>query len=185
MLNMINQIREEATLVRVLCVIFGILLIIWPGATVILVLRIIGIILLIAAVVTAVKAFHAKDTRSLLGDWIRAALFCIFGIWIVTGPRLFLSVIPFLAGIFLVYTAVRRIVYLKRFKKGFHAKDILGIVVMLVVGVLCIAHPWSAVKVLLVLVGIGLLLCGIFGIPHKNRKEKYSRNVFDTDYKEI
>ena len=185
MMDLIDKIREEATLVRVLCVIFGILLIVWPGATVVLVMRIIGIILLVSAVVTAVRAFHAKDTRALLGDWIRAAVFCIFGIWIVTGPRIFLVVIPFIAGIFLIYMAVRRIVYRSRRKGGFGAKDIVGIVVMLVIGVLCIAHPWSAVKIILVFVGIGLVLAGIFGIPRKNGKDKYSKNVFDTDYKEI
>lgn len=191
MSDLFMKIKKEALWTSVICIVFGVLFCVWPGATLIVLCRVVGAVLVIAGIVLLGMAIA---THEMLGRAVRlipGVVSLVIGIWIVSKPGTFIVLIPILIGVLLVYHGVKDFIFCMEVKKGQGARWWIGLIVAvltIILGLLLVLHTWLAIKVGMVFVGIVLIYDGVSGLwlngKASKTAKKYKDTVIDVDYKE-
>lgn len=192
---MINQLlghlKRESLVAAITCIVVGILFIIWPGRSLTLLLRILALILLVEGVICLVRIIKSTDSLQ-RNSYVLPMAACIFvGLLLLAAPRFVAGIFPVIIGLFMLFHGVKGIATARHGSRSTMGGT-LGSVIMMIVGILLIARPIGALKVLMVFVGIALVYDGLVmhrltgGISEMARqfREGHDKNVIDVDYKE-
>ncbi len=144
----------------VLMLIAGTALVLFPGSTLYSFCRLIGWCLLISGAVSIIAGL--RGTKSPM-DTASGAVCAVAGVVFLSHPGVLISILPILAGIAVAGAGAALLIRVLADKKaGVNATmQLIGGGVTLVVGVILICHPISAVKLLMVIVGVVLVYYGI------------------------
>lgn len=149
----------------------GLILAIWPGGTLEIFCRIVGIGLLIYGVVALLQGLNG--TRS-TGGIVSGTLAVVFGIFFVARPGLIASIIPFIVGIVMIVNAIVNII------QGVSARGVLGrrfgfslvgSVIMLVLGIVIVRNPFTTAGLIVRVMGIAMVLSAIDNLLTVVRKD--------------
>ena len=124
---------------------------------------IIGVLKLIGYLVTKVETRIAEDTN---GFALGLSLM-ILGAFILMESAMFIMLIPFVLGFMITFKGIEGLQNLLNLRKfGYGMNKVLLIVSLVITGfgILVMINPFSTKKVLLAMLGIGLLVSGVFDI---------------------
>jgi len=150
-------------------IIFGIILLIWPGSTLDIVCKIVGVAVLIAGIVGVAEGLAGKrKDPAAVRNFAGNVAAVIVGILLIAFSGAIVSVLPFVLGILIViYSAVEIFGALKA-DGGIQTGRLIMAVIELIIGILIMANPFSTVTLLIRILGIGMIFGGVTQIMNKN-----------------
>ena len=123
----------------------------------------IGIVKLIAYMATKVETRIAEDTN---GFAVGISLI-LLGLFVLMKSTMFVLLVPFVLGFMITFKGIegiQNVLNLKKFGFGYR-KGVMAVSVIIVIfGIVVMVNPFSTLKVLLVMLGIGLLASGVFDL---------------------
>ncbi len=149
----------------------GLLLIVWPGATLTIVCKLAAVALLLVAAAGVYTWF--KDKSSKPADLARlagSAVACVAGLWILFNTASFEKLIPTVLGIvMIIYGALE---LYKAYKAGKNPVSMALAGVAIALGLIVALNPFSAIKATVVCAGIALLYTAVTGIINEMKAGK-------------
>lgn len=171
----------------ILCIIFGVIICIWPGEVLLTLCRIAGLLVLLLGIfrlVVCIKNSHAlnKGYPMFIG-----IILCIIGIWILSAPGTFLKLIPIVIGVVLIYQGVKNIYYGIQNKKSQDSRwwvDLVIAVLSVIFGLVLIRCAFLALEIGMIFIGIALIYAGVSGIWVSHHSNGPKDRIIDVDYRE-
>ncbi len=144
----------------ILMLVIGVILLLWPGATVLSVCSILGWCLLVGGAVEIILGM--TGSRSPAGT-AGGAVSAIVGLVFITRPEIVISILPVVIGLALSAAGIGLLVSViaRRSFGTLATMKIIGGTITLVVGLILMFHPLTSVKLLTVVLGIVLIYYGI------------------------
>ena len=122
-----------------------------------------GIVKLIAYMATKVETRIAEDTN---GFAVGISLI-LLGLFVLMKSTMFVLLVPFVLGFMITFKGIegiQNVLNMKKFGFGYR-KGVMAVSVIIVIfGIVVMVNPFSTLKVLLVMLGIGLLASGVFDL---------------------
>ena len=122
---------------------------------------ILGIVKLIAYMATSVETRISEDTN---GFDIGISLI-ILGLFVMMKSTMFVMIVPFILGFMITFKGIegmQNVLNLKKFGFGYQKGVMIMSLVITIFGIVVMVNPFSTLKLLLVMLGLGLLVSGIF-----------------------
>ena len=144
----------------IVMLVIGVILLLWPGATVLSVWSILGWCLLVGGAVEIILGMTGG--RSPAGT-AGGAVSAIVGLIFITRPEIVISILPVVIGLALSAAGIGLLVSIiaRRSFGTLATMKIIGGTITLVVGLILMFHPLTSVKLLTVILGIVLIYYGI------------------------
>lgn len=161
----LKEMRADFLLSSVLCVILGIVLIIWSERTLNLIGRVFAALLIVIGAVYLIGYFVNGLKKNLSG--IAGAVLLLIGIWIMISPGVVVSVIPIIIGVILIYHGLKQVLLSMESKKYNNSKWGIGLlfaVISIVFGAISICNAFGIMELTTVIIGIALIYNGVSNI---------------------
>ena len=179
-MNFLKSIKFNLLSSAILCVLLGIVLMVYPNASLTLVCRVVGVIVLITGLGFVGSYLRAGKTR-----WFGkielafGSIFAILGGFIVLYPIGIISIIPFVFGILLVYHGIanmKQAFELHQYKDKGWWFPVLIAASTIGLGVVIMKNPFGTIELLMRLIGVCLLYDGLMNTMLVGRFVKSIRN---------
>ena len=184
MYRFFKSLRANYLISAVLCVLFGITLVVWPDISSKLVCIGFGCVLALTGAANLITFFVRKD-GSLLSqiNMLAGIVLLVLGGWIIFDPSVLMRIIPVVIGAIIAVHGGHNVLqaaelYKEKYDKWWVAL-LLGIVTI-GFGALLIYNPFEAVNTMIVLIGVMLIYDGISDIWIISRVSKTVRAVAET-----
>ena len=122
-----------------------------------------GIVKLVAYLATKVETRIAEDTN---GFALGISLI-LLGLFVLMKSTMFVILIPFVLGFMITFKGIegiQNVLNLKKFGFGYQKKVMVVSVIIAIFGIVVMVNPFSTLKILLVMLGIGLLASRVFDL---------------------
>ncbi len=193
--KILKKIKTNAVLSSLLCVVLGIVLVIWPDMSMQVVCIAIGIVLLLTGLMKIGEYLIAKDA-SLYAQMslVFGIVLAVVGVWIIMKPSQVLAIIPIIVGIVIVLHGVHNLQQTVTLCKGQYDKWWVALLLGLLtvgLGVLLICKPFTALDTVVMLIGGFLIYDGVSNIWIVSRVYKSAKilkqeaEAVDVDAKEV
>ena len=170
----IKNIMDRTIMDEILLILLGFALLIWPNATLSLVFRVVGIVILIMGIIrTAGYVKNKNEVRT--KDLIIGIIELILGLILIIAPSVFITIGPLCAAVLIGYYAIVSLVKgintLRAGIKGGIAAVVIS-AIALILAIIILFHPVSFASFLMRLIGIALIIAGISMVvaSYENRK---------------
>ncbi|MBO5259992.1 MAG: DUF308 domain-containing protein [Agathobacter sp.] len=173
----LKEMRADFLLSSVLCIILGIVLIVWSEGTLNFIGRLFALILIVIGAVYLIGYFFNGLEKNLSG--IAGAVLLLIGIWIMITPGVVVSVIPIIIGVILIYHGLKQVLLSMESKKYNNSKWGLGLllaVISIVFGAICISNAFGIMELTSIVIGISLIYNGVSNIWVSWQATKSERN---------
>lgn len=166
--KILRKMKANAVVSSLLCVLLGMVLVIWPGMSIQIVCAAIGVVLILTGIMKIIEYFTVKD-GSLYEqtNLIMGIIFTVVGVWIAVKPDKVLAIIPIIVGIVIVLHGVRNLQQAVNLCKDQYDKWWIALILGLLTagfGVLLICKPFAALDTVVMLIGIFLIYDGLSNI---------------------
>ena len=166
--KILRKMKANAVVSSLLCVLLGLVLVIWPGMSIQIVCAAIGVVLILTGIMKIIEYFAVKD-GSLYEqtNLIMGIIFTVVGVWIAVKPDKVLAIIPIIVGIVIVLHGVRNLQQAVKLCKDQYDKWWIALILGLLTagfGVLLICKPFAALDTVVMLIGIFLIYDGLSNI---------------------
>lgn len=164
-MELLKRLKTNVIISSALCIVIGIVLVVWPDLTMEIACLAIGAVLLIAGIMRLIAYFTARDGS------VYSQVNLIFGIVLIVVGALILwkwdkvlEIVPIIVGIVIVIHGISDLrqaytLFKNKYDKWWVAL-ILGLLTV-VFGVLLILNPFAALDTVVILIGIFLIFDGI------------------------
>lgn len=160
-----NQIAVGRAILAAAYIALGIVLIVHPGFTGIVICRAAGVLALAFGAVRALSALRTGDGGAFLRvDLIFSVLLLAFGIFALTQPAVILSVLPVVLGIYLLMESVGKFQRASTLKRLGYTRwwiVLLFGILAAALGVLLLLNPFQAAESMLIFLGFSLVADGV------------------------
>lgn len=183
MKEFMKQIRMDLITSSIICIIFGIVLIVRPIETVSLFCRVLAIIMIVVG-----GMFMFSYFLNWMSSGLSAAMGLIvllIGVWIFINPGIIETLIPVVIGVILLCHGiqdVRMSWQMKEYGQDSWKFSMVLAVISVIFGVLCIIDAFMVVKAAMILLGIALIYNGVSNLlitTRTTKAEKEYRNKMD------
>lgn len=187
MSDFFGKVRGGAIVGYILCVIFGVIICIWPGTVLMTICRIAGILLLLLGIF---RLFVCIKDASVLGKgypMFVGILLCVLGIWIISAPGTFLKLIPIVIGVLLIYHGVKNIYTSIQERRSRDSRWWISMVIAVlsvVFGIVLMRCAFLALEIGMIIIGIALIYTGISGLWASHHEKNHRDRIIDVDYRE-
>ncbi len=181
MFQFLKNRKANYTVSAIICIIVGLVLVIWPGTSTQVVCKVLGAVLLIYGAMQILMYILAKE-RSLYsqGMLVLGVIFAVVGAWILLKPEMIIAAVPVIMGIIIVMHGLHNAAQAIKLKSLNYEKWwlalLLGILTMALGGVL-IYNPFKVVDTVVRVIGIFLVYDGISDIWIISRLFKSKRAI--------
>lgn len=167
-MNFLKKLKANVVISALLCILLGIVLVVWPGLSMKIVCTAVGAVLLIGGGVRLSVYFATRDGSVYAHlNLIMGIILAVVGVWILLQPDKVLAIIPIIVGIVIILHGgnnLRQAVTLWREKYDkWWIVLILGILTA-GFGVLLVLRPFEALDTVVMMIGISLIFDGISDI---------------------
>lgn len=175
-----------------MCIVLGIVLLVWPSETIDVFCRVLAIGLVIMGVVDLGSYFMNRSIHPFAG--VLGFIVILVGIWIFIQPESIVSLVPIVIGVILCVHGIQDLKLAIETKGNGYEKwwsMLIIAAISLVFGVLCIVNAFGMVKLALQFIGIALIYDGISDLWVANRAiraakaMKQEAEALDVEYKEV
>lgn len=164
-MELLKKLKTNVIISSILCIVIGIVLVIWPDLTMEIACLAIGAVLLIAGITRLITYFTARDGS------LYSQINLIFGIVLIVVGALILwqwdkvlEIVPIIVGIIIAIHGISDLRQAFALRKNEYEKWwvalILGLLTV-ILGVLLILNPFAALDTVVMLIGIFLIFDGI------------------------
>lgn len=179
--KILRKVKANVVVSSLLCVVLGLVLVIWPGMSMQIVCVAIGVVLILTGVLKIAEYFISKD-GSLYGqtNLIFGIVLTVVGIWIAVKPEKVLAIIPIIVGIVIVLHGVHKLQQSVTLCKSQYDKWWLALILGILTvgfGVLLIGNPFAALDTVVMLIGCFLIYDGISNIWIISRVYKTAKRL--------
>lgn len=194
-MDIFKKLKLSTIMDAILCCVAGLILILWPGATMTFLCKALSIILICAGIVLLITFFTAGDRSFFMSaNFLLGLVVTIIGVWIFMRPEIFIALIPAIAGIMIIVGGVinltQTVSLISASYRNWWVALILAVITILL-GIFLIFYPLDAVGIAVRIVGVIMLYNGISNMWVVSRVSKFVKDVkqdaeaVDTEGKEI
>ena len=173
-----EKFSRNNVLLSILMVVFGLLLVIWPGKTLEIAAKILGIALLLGAEITCFSWFRDRNIHG--GDYTLLAigiLCLIAGIVVFVAPHGVITLLPKLIGVAIAVNGVLNLAQSLEMRKM--GGDWLGPVIMaaltVVAGLFLVSFSFGAMKAAVMVIGGVTIYNGVSNLLIESKYRKTGR----------
>lgn len=192
MVEFLKGLRVNYTVSAVLCILLGLVLLIWPGTTTQIVCMSLGIVLLAYGIIQIViYLFNRERTLISQGMMILGIIFAVVGVWILLTPEMIIMAVPVIVGVLIVIHGLHNVVQAIALQKDGYERWWLALIfglLTVIFGGLLIYNPFGAVELVVRLIGIFLIYDGVSDIWILSRVFKVKRDkarIIDAEFVEV
>ena len=186
MAERIRSTRLNITFGAVLVILMGIIFVVRPDAVINTIAQLIGFVLALIGVSQVIGKLFSNVNKS--SGMLVGALIAVVGFWILIHPYRAASIIPIMIGVVLVAHGIQNM-SLAFVSKGYGMSRwmimLIGGILNILSGVLCIAYAFGMVALGVRLLGFMLIYDGISSMLTVGRVNRYERDYIDIDYREL
>ncbi len=179
----IKGVKNEIIIMNASMVILGILMVIFPNTINGLICQGIGAVLCVWGIIRIVKYFMAR-AESAFGSFglVQGGAMLGFGMFFLVNPSFFVNMIDTTLAIILLVMAIIKVQYAFDFLKLSSSRwwiQLLGAVVMAVLGILALTKPFGIANIVMILIGIGLIFSGLWDLISVIRMSAFVRDAIN------
>lgn len=173
----------------ILCIVFGIVICLWPGTILLAVCRIAGLLILLLGIFRLLGCIRSPYAAHRGYPVAMGVILCVVGVWILCAPGTFLKLIPMVIGVVLIFHGVKNICFSVNIRRGsdswWGVSLVLGILAV-IFGIVLIRCAFLALEIGMIILGIALIYTGVSGLvmDHHAGGGKKGK-IIDVDYKEV
>ncbi len=165
MKDFLKGLKVNYTASALVCVVVGLVLLIWPGTTTQIVCMILGLALLIYGAVQVFLYLASKERNMISqGMMLLGVVVAVIGVWILIKPEMIIMAVPVIVGILIAIHGIHNISQAITLKKnqydGWWIACLMGILTV-ALGAVLIYNPFSVVNTVVRLIGIFLIYDGL------------------------
>lgn len=179
MFQFLKNRKANYTMSAIICVIIGLVLVIWPGTSTQVVCKVLGGVLMLYGALQILMYALAKE-RSLYsqGMLVLGVIFAVIGAWILIKPGMIIAAVPVIMGIIIAIHGLHNAVQAFSLKGLKYEKWWLALlfgVLTIALGGVLIYNPFKVVDTVVRVIGIFLIYDGISDIWILSRVFKSKR----------
>ena len=187
-MNYIKSLKVNYSLSAVICVILGIVLLVWPGQSTQVVCMVLGIVLGGFGLIQIILYLATKEKTMVSHSMMMlGVVLAVIGGWIVLKPETIIKAVPMIVGILIVihgfHNAVQAI-DLKKMQYDNWWVALLRSLLTVALGVVLICNPFTIVDTVVRIIGAFLVYDGLSDMWILSRVFKTKKNrekIIDTD----
>ena len=193
--KILKKFKTNVVISSLLCVLLGLVLVLWPGLSIQIVCTAVGAVLIVSGGIRIVSYFTAKDGSMYSQiNLIFGIIFTVVGVWIVIKPDKVLAIIPIIVGIVIALHGLHNLQQAITLCKDKYDKWWIALLLGILTigfGVLLIFRPFAAIDTVVMLIGVFLIYDGLSNIwivsrIYKNAKIiKQEMEAVDADAREV
>ena len=172
----LKRIKADVILSALLCVVLGVVLIIWSDETISAICMLLAFGLIVMGVVNLVGYFTNHRLTSFNG--MLGLILVLVGIWLFARPEYIAMIIPIVIGVMLAVHGISDIKMAFETKANGYEKwwspMILGII-SLALGIICIVNAFGVVSLAMKFIGVALIYDGISDLWIVSRTAKAAK----------
>lgn len=187
-MNYIKSLKVNYSLSAVICVILGIVLLVWPGQSTQVVCMVLGIVLGGFGLIQIILYLATKEKTMVSHSMMMlGVVLAVIGGWIVLKPETIIKAVPMIVGILIVIHGLHNTVQAIDLKKMQYDNWWVALLLSLLtvaLGVVLICNPFTIVDTVVRIIGAFLVYDGLSDMWILSRvfKTKKNReNIIDTD----
>ncbi|MCM1049550.1 MAG: DUF308 domain-containing protein [Clostridiales bacterium] len=193
--TLLKKIKANAIVSALMCIILGIILVVWPGRTVRTVCMIIGFVLVVSGVNRLCTYIFGKDNSIYSRmNLITGVIVLLIGAWILFRPDQIIELIPVLVGIIVIIHGINDLQQTVTLCQSKYDKWWIALILGIITvgfGVLLIFNPFAAVETLVMFIGVFLIYDGVSDIwivsrvSHVAKQMKQEMEALEVEGKEV
>ncbi len=192
MTEFLKGLKANYTVSAALCILFGLVLLIWPGTTTRIVCMLLGGVLLIYGAFQVVICLMNRERTFLSqGMLILGIVLSVIGLWILLRPDMIIMAVPVIVGVVILIHGVHNVIQAVDLQRENYDKWwlalLLGILTVAFGGML-VFNPFAAVEMAVRMIGISLIYDGVSDMWILSRVfkvKKHKEKVIDADYVDL
>ncbi len=192
MTEFLKGLKANYTVSAALCILFGLVLLIWPGTTTRIVCMLLGGVLLIYGAFQVVICLMNRERTFLSqGMLILGIVLSVIGLWILLRPDMIIMAVPVIVGVVILIHGVHNVIQAVDLQRENYDKWwlalLLGILTVAFGGIL-VFNPFAAVEMAVRMIGISLIYDGVSDMWILSRVfkvKKHKEKVIDADYVDL
>lgn len=167
-MNFLKKLKANIVISALLCILLGIVLVVWPDLSMQIVCTSVGAVLLIGGGVRLAVYFMTRDGSVYAQvNLVMGIILAVVGTWILLQPDKVLAIIPVIVGIVIILHGANNLRQAVTLCKDKYDKWwvvlILGLLTM-GFGTLLVLRPFEALDTVVMFIGISLIFDGISDI---------------------
>ena len=167
-MKLLKKLKTNIVISALLCILLGVLLVVWPGLSMQIVCTAVGAVLLIGGGVRLAVYFMTRDGSVYAQiNLIVGIILAVVGIWILLQPDKVLAIIPIIVGIVIILHGANNLRQAVTLCQDKYDKWWVALILGLLTvgfGVLLILRPFEALDTVVMMIGISLIYDGISDI---------------------
>lgn len=193
--NVLKKLKKNIVISSVLCIVLGIVLVVWPDMSMQIACTMIGVVLLAGGIMRLIEYFVMRDGSMYAQmNLIMGIVLAVVGVWIVLKPDKVLAIIPIIIGIVIVLHGLNNFQQAITLCKEKYDKWWIALILGLLtvgLGLLLICRPFEALDTVVMLIGIFLIYDGVSDLwivsrIHRVAKElKQEMEALDVEVDEV
>lgn len=187
-MNYIKSLKVNYSLSAVICVILGIVLLVWPGQSTQVVCMVLGIVLGGFGLIQIILYLATKEKTMVSHSMMMlGVVLAVIGGWIVLKPETIIKAVPMIVGILIVIHGFHNAVQAIDLKKMQYDNWWVALLLSLLtvaLGVVLICNPFTIVDTAVRIIGAFLVYDGLSDMWILSRVFKTKKNrekIIDTD----
>ena len=187
-MNYIKSLKVNYSLSAVICVILGIVLLVWPGQSTQVVCMVLGIVLGGFGLIQIILYLATKEKTMVSHSMMMlGVVLAVIGGWIVLKPETIIKAVPMIVGILIVIHGFHNAVQAIDLKKMQYDNWWVALLLSLLtvaLGVVLICNPFTIVDTVVRIIGAFLVYDGLSDMWILSRVFKTKKNqekIIDTD----
>lgn len=187
-MNYIKSLKVNYSLSAVICVILGIVLLVWPGQSTQVVCMVLGIVLGCFGLIQIILYLATKEKTMVSHSMMMlGVVLAVIGGWIVLKPETIIKAVPMIVGILIVIHGLHNAVQAIDLKKMQYDNWWVALLLSLLtvaLGVVLICNPFTIVDTVVRIIGAFLVYDGLSDMWILSRVFKTKKNrekIIDTD----
>ena len=177
-MNYIKSLKVNYSLSAVICVILGIVLLVWPGQSTQVVCMVLGIVLGGFGLIQIILYLATKEKTMVSHSMMMlGVVLAVIGGWIVLKPETIIKAVPMIVGILIV-------IHVKKMQYDNWWVALLLSLLTVALGVVLICNPFTIVDTVVRIIGAFLVYDGLSDMWILSRVFKTKKNrekIIDTD----
>ena len=161
-IDYLKKYEKESIITSIVLIIVAIFLIVKPGIALSTAVTIFGIIFLLEGVFNIVSyVLEDAEVRAFSNELIMGILLMMLGAIILFNKTLFISIIPIMAGFWIIVKSIMKFQLAINLKSALAEKwgwILVSAIIMCIFGIVIIAHPFGAIFTMTRFIGIMLII---------------------------
>lgn len=167
-MKFLKRLKTNIVISALLCILLGIVLVVWPDLSIQVVCTAVGAVLLIGGGVRLAVYFMSRDGSVYAQmNLIMGIILAVVGVWILLQPDKVLAIIPIIVGIVIILHGANNLRQAFTLCRDKYDKWWVVLILGLLTvgfGVLLVLRPFEALDTVVMLIGISLIFDGISDI---------------------